>query len=123
MSRQEAQREEQTAFNEAERKGVHKGGVECARPECEKEHFDPDWSKQDRNNLRRGEKKSVCADCANQGYTAGDVITYICDGEKCECKGGVWKFSEESIIRYKKAGKKGETLCVNCAGPKKRPKK
>ena len=121
--KEETQLEQQRALNEAERKGVHKGGVQCARPECAKEHFDPKWSQKDRENLRAGKKKSVCEACRNEGYTPGDVNTYICDGENCECKGGVQKFSEESIFRHKKAGRKGETLCVKCAKPKKPPKK
>ena len=115
--------EQQRALNEAGHKGVHKGGVKRARPECAKEHFDPKWSKQDRTDLRRGKKKSVCADCENEGYTKGDVNTYMCDGEKCECTGGVRKFSQENITRHKKAGRRGETLCVACAKSKKRPKK
>ena len=121
--KEETQLEQQRALNEAERKGVHKGGVQCARPECAKEHFDPKWSQKDRENLRAGKKKSVCEACGNEGYTPRDVNTYICDGEECECKGGVQKFSEESIFRHKKAGRKGETLFVKCAKPKKRPKK
>ena len=47
---------------------------------------------------------------------------YICDGEKCGCvcvfKRGVQKFSEESILRHRKAGRKRETPCVKCAKPK-----
>ena len=114
--------EQQRALSEAEHKGVHKGGAKCARPECAKEHFDPKWSQKTRENLRAGKKKSVCEACRNEGYTPGDVNTYMCDGEKCECTGGVWKFSQENITRYKKAGGRGETLCVAYAKSKKRPR-
>ena len=46
-------------------------------------------------------KKNICPDCANEGYTFRDITTYMCDGEQCDCKGGVLKFSKESIARYK----------------------
>ena len=65
--KEETRFEQQHALVEAERKGVHKGGVKCARLECATEHFDPKWSKQDRTDLRRGKNKSVCADCDNEG--------------------------------------------------------
>ena len=115
--------EQAHALDEAERKGVHKGGVKCARLECAREHFDPTWSAQDRKNLRRQKKKSVCPDCKKMGYTHGDVRTYICAGDGCECSGGVGKFSEESINRYKKSGRQRAVLCVTCAKTKKRPRK
>ena len=110
--------EEQVALNEAERKGIHKGGVQCARVKCAKEHFDPPWPKQDRHDLRKSKKKSICADCKKEAYTPGDLTTYMCDGEQCDCKGGVQKFAPESIFCEKKSGRKGAPLCVTCAKPK-----
>ena len=99
--KEETQHEEQAALNEAERKGVDKGGVQCARVECAKEHFDPTWSERDGDNLRRGEKKSICADCKQEGFTPGDLTTYMCDGEQCDCKGGVQNIG----FVHKEAGK------------------
>ena len=116
--KEKTQHEEQAALNEAERKGVDKGGVQCARVECAKEHFEPTWAKQDRHDLRRGKKKSICADCKKEAYTPRDLITYMCDGEQCDCKGGVQKISPKSIFRYKKSGRKQATWCVTCAKPK-----
>ena len=68
-------------------------------------------------------KKNICPDCANEGYTFRDITTYMCDGEQCDCKGGVLKFSKESIARYKKDGRKEETVCVACDEANKRPRK
>jgi hypothetical protein len=55
--KEETRLEQQHALIEAERRGVHKGGVKCARPECAKKHFNPKWSKKDRVNLRAGKRK------------------------------------------------------------------
>ena len=55
--------EQQRALNEAERKGVHKGAVKCARPECATGHFDLKWSAHDGDNLRRDEKRKVPRVC------------------------------------------------------------
>ena len=93
--------------------------MKCARPEAAKEHFDRKLSTRDRDNLRRDKNKSACPGCKNEDYTQGGVKTYICHGDKCEFKGRVRQFSEESIARYKKAGRKEEILRVKCAKPKK----
>ena len=73
--------------------------------------------------IRGMAEKNLCADCKREGHTPEDVSRYVCDGEKCECKGGVLKFPEESITRHKKAGKRSPENVTECAKQTKLPKK
>ena len=63
----------------------------------------------------KGMKKSVCAACSEQGYTAADTNTCVSDGVRCDCRGGVEKFSPESMARHKKCEKTGPKFCLRCA--------
>ena len=71
VERQKTQLEQQSALNVAGRKGVHKGGVKCAKLEV---------SVQEHITIRSGLNKIgefVIAKIGNESYTPRDVNAYL----------------------------------------------